>query len=352
MRSQVCLSLLFALLSTSWAASDDPKPCTGASDDKYFDLSGLTRKKDYVITSSSGTKFTLNVCDAVRTELWNPRDVKAETVGGFFRGEHGDFSIGSYATNLTIVNDEPYIFMKDGSLCPGSTKLRASTAIRFICDSSVFYEGSPKVVAQLPPGEDSSSCAFFIEWRTPVACATKLTTGTAGILGVFFSLIFVIFLVYVVGVFIYNRWVLGLRGVDQFPTLSFMSISSITSCVHGCIETVQDRMDELRSRPRYGGGGQFGSWGRGRGSSGYGRLPREEEQGIVGPRFSVDDEEDDGPVLYNDIDRQKNLPPVPAPTQSPTVPSNGSGATTVPPATANQGVAPNGMDENGVIRLS
>lgn len=152
-----------------------------------------------MITSSSGTKFTLNVCGAVHTELWNPQDVKDETVGGFFRGEHGDFSIGyvytsgtthridtyrsllhrSYATNVTIVNDEPYIFMKDGSLCPGSTMLRASTAIRFICDASVFSEGSPKVVAQLPPGGDSYSCAFFIEWRTPVRTAPSSAVAVA-----------------------------------------------------------------------------------------------------------------------------------------------------------------------------
>lgn len=351
MRPQVLLPFIFSLLSTSWAASDTPKPCTGASGDKYYDLSALTRKKDYVITSSSGTKFTLNVCEAVHSELWNPKDVKAETVGGYFRGEHGDFSIGSYATNVTVVNDEPYIFMQDGSLCPGSTNLRGSTAIRFICDASVFSEGAPKVIAQLPPGNDSSSCAFFIEWRTPVACPTKLTTGTAGILGVFFSLIFIAFLVYAVGVFMYNRYVLGLRGADQLPSFSFISISSITSCAHGFIEAVQDRVDELRSRPRYGGGGQFGSWGRGRGSSAYGRLPREEEQGITEPRFSVEDEEDDGPVLYNDIDRQKNLPPVPAPGQSPTAPSHSPNTANVPPPNQD-GSLSKGMDQNGVIRLS
>ncbi|KAG8898508.1 hypothetical protein FRC01_010887 [Tulasnella sp. 417] len=205
-----------------------------------------------------------------------------------------------------------------------------------------------------------------------VACPTKLTTGTAGILGVFFSLyvpgflypasdpdnltmnsrsIFIAFLVYAVGVFMYNRYVLGLRGADQLPSFSFISISSITSCAHGFIETVQDRVDELRSRPRYGGGGQFGSWGRGRGSSAYGRLPREEEQGIAEPRFSLEDEEDDGPILYNDIDRQKNLPPVPAPGQSPTTPTHSSNTANVPPP--NQGGAPpKGMDSEGVIRLS
>ncbi|KAG9019401.1 hypothetical protein FRB90_002911 [Tulasnella sp. 427] len=331
---------------------DAPKPCTGAAGDKFYDLSALTRKKDYVITSSSGTKFTLNVCGAVHSELWNPKDVKVDTVGGFFRGEHGDISIGAYATNITVVNDEPYLYMKDGSLCPGSKDLRASTAIRFICDAGVFSEGVPKLIAQLPPGGDSSSCAFFIEWRTPVACATKMTTGTAGILGVFFSLIFIAFLVYAVGIFAYNRYVLGLRGADQLPSFSFMSLSSVTSCFHGFVDTVQDRFDELRSRPRYGGGGQFGSWGRGRRASAYGRPP-EEAQGIAEPRFSLEDEEDDGPILYNDIDRQKNLPPVPPASQFPAPTSNGANGGRGPAPTANQqGPPPKGMDEDSVIRLS
>ena len=76
----------------------------------------------------------------------------------------------AFTKNLTIVDDEPYMYMMDGSPCPGaaSSNLRASTAIRFICDSSIFSSGSPKLVAQLPP-KDFESCAYFIEWRTPVS---------------------------------------------------------------------------------------------------------------------------------------------------------------------------------------
>lgn len=32
--------------------------------------------------------------------------------------------------------------------------------------------GEPRLIAQLPP-DDESSCAFFFEWRTHVACPTK-----------------------------------------------------------------------------------------------------------------------------------------------------------------------------------
>lgn len=55
--------------------------------------------------------------------------------------------------------------MLGGSKCAsGST---ASTIIDFICDKSVFSAGEPRLLAQLPPG-DNEACSFFVEWRTHV----------------------------------------------------------------------------------------------------------------------------------------------------------------------------------------
>lgn len=90
--------------------------CTATSGEKYWDLSPLAKayvhsplisdwadeggcRKDYVVDAGGGVggkvKMTLNVCKAVSSEMWNLGDgVDVDTVGGFFRGEHGDVSIG------------------------------------------------------------------------------------------------------------------------------------------------------------------------------------------------------------------------------------------------------------------
>lgn len=44
--------------------------------------------------------------------------------------------------------------------------------VEFVCDSSVFGSGMPRLVAQLPPGDDEDACAFFIEWKTHVSIFT------------------------------------------------------------------------------------------------------------------------------------------------------------------------------------
>jgi hypothetical protein len=62
--------------------------------------------------------------------------------------------------------------MSNGSWCKskaGDNQIRASTVVEFVCDTSVFGSGTPRLVAQLPPGDDEDACAFVIEWRTHVS---------------------------------------------------------------------------------------------------------------------------------------------------------------------------------------
>lgn len=88
--------------------------------------------------------------------------------------------IESYRTTnstLIISHDHPLLVLSQGSICPGSDKMRASSMYRFICDPSVFSAGTPKLVAQLPI-EDDQSCAFVFEWRTHVSDNRELFTLT------------------------------------------------------------------------------------------------------------------------------------------------------------------------------
>ncbi|THH09823.1 hypothetical protein EW146_g8566 [Bondarzewia mesenterica] len=109
--------------------------------------------------------------------MWNPNVEHAENVAGFVRKGHGDFSIGEVNTTLLVRDNHPLLILTDGSPCPSAEHLRASTAVRFICDTSVFGSGNPQFVAQLPP-DDASACAFFVEWRTHAQRSPNARNGS------------------------------------------------------------------------------------------------------------------------------------------------------------------------------
>jgi len=63
--------------------------------------------------------------------------------------------------------------MADGSLCKDkdgkSGNIRGSSIIEFVCDATLSGAGTPRLVAELPPGEPDSGCAYVFEWKTPVS---------------------------------------------------------------------------------------------------------------------------------------------------------------------------------------
>ena len=71
-------------------------------------------------------------------------------------------------TTLSVQDSRPHLTFRDGSRCKSENQMRASTVIEFVCDTSVFGSGMPRLVAQLPPGDDEDACAFVLEWRTHV----------------------------------------------------------------------------------------------------------------------------------------------------------------------------------------
>lgn len=98
--------------------------------------------------------------------MWAPKVEKPDEIAGATRRQHGDFSIGcvlnplfSYVifcvltaaffrpssavnTTLTVVDGHPMMLLTGGNQCSNGGELRASTAVRFICDTSVFGAGT------------------------------------------------------------------------------------------------------------------------------------------------------------------------------------------------------------------
>ncbi|KAI0050592.1 mannose 6-phosphate receptor domain-containing protein, partial [Auriscalpium vulgare] len=252
------------------------QPCTAHDGNRFYDLNPLSGSKDYTFKSPDGQEFALNVCKPAHYDTWNIGVEHPENVAGVTRKARGDFSIGELNTTVVIRDKHPLIVLTEGSMCPHAEHIRAMTAIRFICDTSVFGSGAPQLVAQLPP-DDAEACAFFLEWRTHYACPSGKAAGFWGGFIAVLSIIAMIFLmVYVVGGTLYNRYVLGLRGFDQLPRISIFSFTDTLDYLSGfCDRFAGTRAQRWHDGPR--------SWG-GSGRRGFERLPvlPEEEEAMVG----------------------------------------------------------------------
>ncbi|KAG7447562.1 mannose 6-phosphate receptor domain-containing protein [Guyanagaster necrorhizus] len=222
--------LLLSILSLSYsilAVVADERPCTiHASNGDYFDLNPLKASKDYTFSSPGGKEFRINVCRSVASETWGLDD---PDVGGVVRRDHGDFSLGKTNTTLDLSPENIVrIVLTSGSRC--NSQYTANTVIEFICDTAVFGAGAPKLLAQLPQGDDEA-CAFFVEWRTHAcpttfsfACPTGERSGPWGFFASLIVIILVLLMLYLTLGTLHNRYVLRLHGFDQIPQFNVDSM--------------------------------------------------------------------------------------------------------------------------------
>ncbi|KAF8971884.1 mannose-6-phosphate receptor binding domain-containing protein [Flammula alnicola] len=228
-RGRITALLCLILFKSGTLAQE--KPCTIHDDGKYYDLNPLKSSNDYEVKTSTNQTLWLNVCQNVKTDLFGIKDdsIDAGDVGGFIRRGHGDFVFGKVNTTLTVFNSRPRFVMSNGSRCKPrvgdqSTDIRASSMVEFICDTSIFGSGTPRLLAQLPPGDDEIGCAYLIEWRTHYACPTSEGGGVWGFFAIMAVIFLVVLMTYTVLGTLYNRYVLQLRGFDQIPQFSIESM--------------------------------------------------------------------------------------------------------------------------------
>ncbi|TFK56829.1 mannose 6-phosphate receptor domain-containing protein [Heliocybe sulcata] len=275
--------LVLLFLSVAYA---DEKACTARDGDKYYDLSPLSASTDYVYKASDGSEYYINVCRSVTTETWAIEEEQDVAVFKRTTEERGDLSLGSVNTTLAIHDGHPLLYLTNGSPCPTITQLRASSVIRYICDTSVFAAGQPQLIAELP------GCSFFFEWRTHYACPTNESGGAGGVVVVLATVALIALMLYIVGGTLYNRYVLNLRGFDQLPRISLFSLTDTLELCNRITDRVLPRpapySNSFNHQPRaWNTGPRNGS----RQGSGYERLAAsdDERQGMLN-----EEEEDDG----------------------------------------------------------
>jgi len=197
--------------------------------------------------------------------------------------------------------------MKDGSKCVAGGDLKASTAIRFICDPSVTSTGRPQLLAELPP-QDTTACAFFIEWRTSYACPTSDGLGFFGVVGIILLSIVGLIVAWILFTILWNRFMLGLRGPDQLPTVPFDSVPNVDlSRIKGRVRGFTGRLG--LNGDRWGGNSnRQGFSGDGITRSGFSRLPTSHEEAahMLG---GADDDDDDDIEAPTEITRPPGIDP-------------------------------------------
>ncbi|KAJ7805468.1 hypothetical protein B0H14DRAFT_3485143 [Mycena olivaceomarginata] len=219
-------------LSLATIAAADEKPCTGRHAGKYYDLNPLAGK-DYPLKTPQGHKLVLSVCKSVSHETWA---LKVEDPG-LVAKKNTTLSFPASLSPGRAVH--PHLTLASGSKCRDSDgheidNLRGSTEIEFICDPSVavgaasavgagsdlgvnVHAGGPRLVAQLPPGDDEAGCAWVFEWRTAAACPTSEGVTFGGVIWFLFVSTLTLLALYLVLGTLYNYFALGLSGTDALP---------------------------------------------------------------------------------------------------------------------------------------
>ncbi|KAJ7668179.1 hypothetical protein B0H17DRAFT_1142528 [Mycena rosella] len=114
----------------------------------------------------------------------------------------------------------PHLTFSRGSKCVDAdnkeTALQGSTEIEFVCDTAAGA-GAPRLVAQLPPGDEDAACAWVFEWRTAAACPTSEGTTLGGVVWFLFVSLLILLALYLSIGTAYNVFVLHLAGADALP---------------------------------------------------------------------------------------------------------------------------------------
>lgn len=135
----------------------------------------------------------------------------------------------------------------DGDDCPGSTLHKKTTLFSFECDQSkpktVFLPANLGIIKekQNPPEfvAEMNNCTYWFQWKTPIACPTKIVDNVGGGGGggessnvakwyhlhtgleVLIIRIIIVGLIYFLGGILLKRFLYNAYGIEQIPHYTF-----------------------------------------------------------------------------------------------------------------------------------
>ncbi|CAG8448322.1 21416_t:CDS:2 [Dentiscutata erythropus] len=208
---------IYTTLYTYVKAEDSSADCkvTNATSQLTYDLSGLKRTEDWKIESKDfNYKFRMSVCRALN----DPGNVKQKENAGVWGSKTSEENLGNYNMTPYLIDDMLFLKYEGGenNYCKTTDSTYFYTSlIRFICDQTVDKSNPPKLINVF------NDCAFWFEWRTPIACPVKMNSQSTSPIGVFFTILGIALAVYFIGGVVYNRIVYNASGVRQIPHWEF-----------------------------------------------------------------------------------------------------------------------------------
>ncbi|CAG8478865.1 9064_t:CDS:2 [Acaulospora morrowiae] len=184
---------------------------------QIYDLRPLIRESgaDWEVVSQNYT-FHLNVCHKILYDKTGLSNVDSFGIWGKREGGNENLKVfsGKFSKEPQLIEGALHLKYESDDHC-GTNDYKRSALIVFTCDQTVDGSGAPRFVTSF------NDCAFWFEWRTPVACPSKIKGEGMGSWGVFFTISGIALAAYLIGGIAYNRIVYRAAGLNQIPNWEF-----------------------------------------------------------------------------------------------------------------------------------
>ncbi|EWC44023.1 hypothetical protein DRE_01375 [Drechslerella stenobrocha 248] len=288
-----------SLATASLAESDPPCSATSNRTSTFVDLHSLIKKEgNYTFRSSDyNSNFTLNIC----APLLVPDSLQFESLpdtknlSAYYRKGGKVYSLGRASTTPRFNGKKLVLDYSGGSLCPkldsegipiegeyNDAGYRKGLTLSFMCDRDLLVPATISFVSQ------KYDCSYWLEVRTPSACATNKPQAL-GPVSIFGIISLVALLVYFVGGCFYSRTVLQARGWRQVPHWQtwLRTLNFIWDGLRICLYSLVNMCSRLVGRGRTG---RYGGYVSG---AGDGRFSRANEWADVDDENRLIDQLDD-----------------------------------------------------------
>ncbi|XP_072033863.1 cation-dependent mannose-6-phosphate receptor-like isoform X2 [Amphiura filiformis] len=174
--------------------------------------------KDVKLTENDEWTYTIKFCEPIEGMVgvmqngnWDNNTDDTHAIGKI---DSAHIKVGTNWIMLTYKNGETY-----GSHC-GKEPRQAH--IMLLCSSKLI--GSKAIIEE--NNEKEQDCSYLFEIESSVACTNGSSSGSSGDRPLSFGSIFCIILLtvivaYIFFGFVYNRFILGAKGLEQFPNVAF-----------------------------------------------------------------------------------------------------------------------------------
>ncbi|XP_033122736.1 cation-dependent mannose-6-phosphate receptor-like isoform X2 [Anneissia japonica] len=210
------LSTIYAILNVCLVSSDCEFDSVSEKESgkRLSELQAQTKEKPISIQDSQKNyTYSIGICSPVKAP--NVGVTQTENFGDHIEHNLGLISkahiqFGSNWIFLQYHNGDPY-----GGHCKQEGR---QSHIMIICDEKNELVGNKVVLEE--NNNRTEDCYYLFEITSSIACSEHPSSGLS--LGSILIILFVcVIFVYILGGFVYQRFIIGAKGMEQFPNIAF-----------------------------------------------------------------------------------------------------------------------------------